>query len=115
MHWRQDVEFLNVKLSIASDVTTRLYVYSSSVRVCVFVFVEQCLAFPVLGQFDFCILVVSKHLNDSLFDFLPVTQLTVINLVLSKHCNGLCVSYGIYIHSTVSRVVSPLSPKDCYH
>lgn len=51
--------------------------------VCVFVFVDQCFAFPALAQFVLCVLVVFDHLNDSLFDFFPVTQLAVTNLVLS--------------------------------
>lgn len=75
-------------------------------RLCVFVFVDQCVAFPIFGKFVLCILVLLIHLNDSLFDFFPVAQLTVINLVLSKHCNAMCAAYCTYIHSAVTWVVS---------
>ena len=68
---------------------------------CVFVFVDKCCTLPVLGQFVLCILVVSIHLNDSLFDFFHVTQLTVINFVLSKYYNGMWVSFFSHTYTTL--------------
>ena len=59
------------------------FIFNLFMCVCVFVFVDQCFAFPALAQFVLCVLVVFDHLNDSLFDFFPVTQLAVTNLVSS--------------------------------
>jgi len=108
MRCAQDVVFFNVKFTMANDVTMRLQRVKFIVHLCV------CVCFCVRGSV-FCIpglspvrylfiyiLVVYDNLNDSLFDFFPVTQLTVINLVSFKPYNGPCVSYCTYIPSTVS-------------
>jgi hypothetical protein len=84
------------------------------VRLCVFVFVVQCVAFPILGKFVLCILVLFIHLNDSLFDFFSVAQLK--SLIWSYPSTAMrCVPLiaHIYTPQNTSRV-SP-SPNHCYH